>query len=90
MSETFKSVGEMMSYFTNEEMIQERFSERLMANQNNLIVEHGVQLDGNLWWKLYANLLTIMLRITKHGFPNTSNTMQYVVGFTSICLSIKF
>jgi hypothetical protein len=31
MSETFKNVGEMLDYFTKEEMIQERFSERLMA-----------------------------------------------------------
>jgi hypothetical protein len=31
MSETFKNVGEMLDYFTKEEMIQERFSERLMS-----------------------------------------------------------
>ncbi len=31
MSETFKSVGEMMGYFTKQEMIQERFVEKLMT-----------------------------------------------------------
>ncbi len=31
MSETFKNVGEMLGYFTKEEMIQERFVEKLMS-----------------------------------------------------------
>lgn len=31
MSEKFKSVGEMMGYFTKQEMIQERFVEKLMS-----------------------------------------------------------
>jgi len=31
MSEKFKSVGEMMGYFTKQEMIQERFVEKLMT-----------------------------------------------------------
>jgi len=31
MSEKFQSVGEMMGYFTKQEMIQERFCEKLMS-----------------------------------------------------------
>jgi hypothetical protein len=90
MSETFKSVGEMMSYFTNEEMIQESFSERLMAAYPQLFPKDAdgklKEPDCGVWCPVgWQPMVETLCESINHHVENNKTWIPKYVKYHAVC-----
>lgn len=93
MNEKFKSVGEMMSYFTKEEMIQERFVEKLMSAYPQLFPKDADgqprEPDCGVWCPVgWQPMVEELCDHINYYLENNNTWIEKYVAYYAVCSRI--